>query len=220
MRPRRNPAGLTAVPGGPDNPAMTAWIEMVSDEDADGGLRARFDRVRAPDGSVANVMRVHSLRPATMIGHHALYMSVLHHDGNRLPGWFLEVVASYTSLLNDCGYSFTNHFANARHLIGDAARADAVEAALRADRPADAFAGKELALLDYARKLTVAPGNMVRADVERLRQQGADDGEVLEVNQVCCYFNYANRSLNGLGVTLRGDVIGYYAGPDEAAGRR
>lgn len=37
------------------------------------------------------------------------------------------------------------------------------------------------------------------------------DGEILEVNQICCYFNYVNRLLNGLGVTFDGGVIGFYA---------
>ena len=31
------------------------------------------------------------------------------------------------------------------------------------------------------------------------------------MNQIICYFNYANRLLNGLGVTMAGDVVGYYA---------
>ena len=30
------------------------------------------------------------------------------------------------------------------------------------------------------------------------------------MNQIVGYFNYANRLLNGLGVTTDGDVIGYY----------
>ena len=55
---------------------------------------------------------------------------------------------------------------------------------------------------------------MVEADIDRLRAAGADDGEILEVNQVCAYFNYSNRLLNGLGVSTDGDVIGYYAEED------
>ena len=43
---------------------------------------------------------------------------------------------------------------------------------------------------------------------------GCDDGEILEVNQVCAYFNYSNRLLNGLGVTTQGDVLGYYKEPE------
>ena len=44
---------------------------------------------------------------------------------------------------------------------------------------------------------------------------GADDGEILEVNQVCAYFNYSNRLLNGLGVTTDGDQVGYYEVEDD-----
>ena len=195
---------------------MTAWIRMLSEQDADAALKRMFDEVRTPHGTVDNVMRVHSLRPHTMEGHLALYKSVLHHPGNVLPLWFLEVVASYTSILNRCGYSLAHHLANARRLIADEARADAVAAALEAGRPEDAFDGKELALLDYAAKLTTAVGEMREADMRPLREAGCDDGEILEVNQVCAYFNYSNRLLNGLGVTTEGDTIGYYG--EDAAG--
>ena len=183
---------------------------MIADEDASPPLRRVFDHVRAPSGSLDNVMRIHSLRPHTMAGHYDFYMSVLHHPGNELPGWLLEVIASYVSILNDCAYSLTNHFANARHLIGDDAKADAVMAALQSDAPETYFSGAELAALRYARKLTRQPGEMSQTDVEAMREAGLQDGEILEINQVCGYFNYVNRLLNGLGVTLQGDTIGYY----------
>lgn len=189
---------------------MSAWIHMVSDEEADQLQKDMLDRARTPHGTVDNVMRVHGLRPKTMDGHVALYRSVLHNPDNTLPFWFLEVIASYTSIVNDCEYSLTHHFMNARRLIDDEARADAVFVALKAHRPEDAFDGKELALLRYAAKLTHSVGKMVKTDIDVLRQAGCEDGEILEVNQVCAYFNYSNRLLNGLGVTTDGDVIGYY----------
>ena len=195
---------------------MTAWIEMIADEKADEALRRVFDTARAPSGNLDNVMRVHSLRPHTMLGHLALYRSVLHHEGNSLPTWFLEVVGSYTAWLNLCDYSFTNHWTNARHLIGDEQRSDEIGAALKADRPEAAFEGKELALLRYTRKLTLSPQDMVEADVAALRAAGAEDGEILEVNQVCGYFNYVARCLNGLGVSLKGDIVGYYGFGEES----
>ncbi len=144
---------------------MTAWIKMIADDEADETLKPFFDRVRTPHGTVDNVMRAHSLRPHTMDGHVALYRSVLHNPDNTLPFWFLEVVASYVSILNNCDYSLSHHFTNARRLIGDDARADAVRAALDAHRPEDAFDGKELALLVYAGKLTTEVGAMAEADI-------------------------------------------------------
>ena len=105
---------------------MTAWIRMIPLEDATGTLAAAYAKVTTPHGTVDNVMKAHSLRPHTMEGHVALYRSVLHTPDNTLPFWFLEVIASYTSSLNQCLYSFTHHFTNARRLINDKARSDAL----------------------------------------------------------------------------------------------
>ena len=189
---------------------MSAWIHMVPLEQAQGPLAAAYEKVKTPHGTVDNVMKAHSLRPHTMEGHVALYRSVLHNPDNTLPFWFLEVVASYVSMLNRCDYSLTHHFANARRLMADAPRAQAVWDALQQKQPQRVFEGKELALLVYAGKLTTAVADMVKADIDALHAAGCDDGQILEVNQVCAYFNYSNRLLNGLGVTTQGDVIGYY----------
>ena len=189
---------------------MSAWIEMIPDEEATGLVKEMYEKVRTPHGTVDNVMRAHSLRPHTMEGHVVLYRSVLHNPANTLPLWFLEVVASYTSILNNCAYSLTHHFMNARRLLSDDARADAIYQALEDAAPERAFGGKERALLIYAGKLTSDVGNMVAADVGALRAAGCNDGEILEVNQVVAYFSYSNRLLNGLGVTTEGDVVGYY----------
>lgn len=190
---------------------MTAWIEMITDDSADADLADALAGARTPHGTVDNVLRVHSLRPNTMRGHMKLYKAALHDEANTIPMWLQEVVASYVSVLNDCAYSYANHWANARHLMEDDAKADAVEAALRGRAPEAALDGAALAMCRYAEKLTLRPAEMVQADVGGLRDAGLDDGQILEVNQIICYFNYVNRSINGLGVTTAGDIVGYYA---------
>jgi uncharacterized peroxidase-related enzyme len=185
------------------------WIRFIPYEDSDGYLRSLYDRVKGPQGQIDNVMKVHSLRPHTMEGHSALYKSVLHHTGNALPVWFLECLGIYTSLANACSYSVAHHFAGLSRLLKDQPRADAIFRSLSAGRPEDTFAGKELALLRYVRALTISPQTVRREDIDALRAAGANDGEVLEANQVCAYFNYSNRLLNGLGVTTAGDALGY-----------
>jgi uncharacterized peroxidase-related enzyme len=187
---------------------MSAWIRLIQVADAKGALRDLYDRLRGARSDIDNVMKVHSLRPHTMEGHWVLYKTVMHHSGNTLPGWFLETMAVYTGLCNECTYSVSHHFTGLCRLLEDEARANRIYAALAARRPEQVFAGKELALLHYVRKLTEGPQFMVAADVEALRAAGADDGEILEANQVCAYFNYSNRLLNGLGVTTDGEVLG------------
>jgi uncharacterized peroxidase-related enzyme len=189
---------------------MAAWIEMISDDDASQELLDVLALARTPHGTVDNVMRVHSLRPNTIRGHVVLYRSALHDDANTLPTRLQETVSSYVSHLNDCPYSFANHWKNSRHLIGDNTKANAIEAAIKSRSPEDALEGRELALMRYAEKLTLMPGDMVEADIAKLRAAGLDDGQILEANQIIGYFNYVNRCLNGLGVTTDGDVVGYY----------
>jgi len=189
---------------------MTAWISMITDEQADENLLDALQLARTPHGTVDNVMRVHSHRPNTMRGHVALYRAALHDESNCIPQWLQETISSYVSILNQCDYSLANHWSNARHLIGDNARADAIESALNRDKPEAVFDGRELALMRYAKKLTVSPAEMQEADVQELKAAGLDDGEILEANQIIGYFNYVNRLLNGLGVTTAGDTVGYY----------
>jgi uncharacterized peroxidase-related enzyme len=190
---------------------MSAWIKMISDEEADEELLDALSLSRTPHGTVDNVMRVHSLRPNTLRGHVILYRAALHDDSNTLPMWLQETISSYVSILNHCPYSLANHWANARHLIGDNLRADEIRSALENRSPSDVFEAAELALMQYAEVLTLRPSQVTELDVIKLRENGINDGEILEANQIICYFNYVNRSLNGLGVTTDNDVVGYYA---------
>ncbi|MDG2088019.1 MAG: peroxidase-related enzyme [Arenicellaceae bacterium] len=189
---------------------MSAWIKMIPEHEATGVLRELYDEAMTPHGTVDNVMKVHSLRPHTMHGHVTLYRSVLHHTDIKLPLWFLEVVASYVSIKNDCAYSLTHHFMNVRRLLDDEQRCDDILQCLHTGTPEVQFQDNYLALLRYAAKLTTDVATMNASDIEPLRSNGCTDGEILEVNQVTAYFNYSNRVLNGLGVTTEGDSIGFY----------
>ncbi len=185
-----------------------AWIRIVPYEESEGELRRIYDVVKGASGQIDNVVKVHSLRPHTLEGHYALYRSVLHHPANEMPPWFLESLGVYTSILNGCGYSAAHHAEGLRRALADDARFEKIHDALARDWPESAFSGKELALLGYAKKLTIAQQLLTKNDVDSLRKAGATDGEILEANQVVSYFNYANRVLNGLGVTTEGDVLG------------
>ena len=183
---------------------------MAPLEGAVGFLKEMYSKVMTPSGSVDNVMRVHSLRPQTMNGHYTLYKSVLHHEDISLPLWYLEAIAVYTSILNSCAYSLKHHYSNFEKLHGNTEWCQSLYRALEVGTPEKVLNGKELALMRYAGKLTKNPGTMIEEDVLTVRREGATDEEILEVNQVCAYFNYSNRTLNGLGVSTEGDAIGYY----------
>ena len=57
-------------------------------------------------------------------------------------------------------------------------------------------------MLDYAAKLTRAPGDMLESDVTALRHKGFSDRAILDIAQVVAYYAYVNRIADGLGVSL------------------
>ena len=188
----------------------TCWLAVISPDSASGLLKDIYEQVKSPSGQVDRVYQAQSLRPDTILGHDRLYRSTLHFEDPACPPWFLEAVAVYTSVLNRCPYAVEHHYANLKHLLGEPDRSTDILDAFQNDNLGAVFEGKELHLLIYVRKLTIAPGDLYRTDIDQLREQGAKDEEILEVNQVAASFNYSNRVINGLGVRLGGEQIGYY----------
>jgi uncharacterized peroxidase-related enzyme len=60
----------------------------------------------------------------------------------------------------------------------------------------------EYAMLEYAEKLTLSPSSMSEADVQKLRDAGWSDRDILDIVHVCAYFNFRVRVVDGLGLEL------------------
>ena len=58
------------------------------------------------------------------------------------------------------------------------------------------------AMPDFATKLRREPAAMRRADVERLREQGLTDEQILSATLMACLFNFMTRMADGLGVEV------------------
>ena len=189
-----------------------SWIKTVSYQQATGRLKKLYDRVKGPNNNVDNIMMLHSLRPHSMEGHMAIYKNVLHHSGNTLPKWFLETLGVYVSLLNNCDYCVEHHFQGLRRLLNDDSRAVSIRNAMQGEGFAGLLDERECIAMNYARALTLEPAQLGEQMVKDLRDGGFDDGEILEINQVCAYFNYANRTVLGLGASTEGDILGLSPG--------
>ncbi len=62
------------------------------------------------------------------------------------------------------------------------------------------------AILQYAERLTLNPGDMGPEHVQALREVGLDDRAIHDAAQVAAYFAYINRIADGLGVDLEPDM--------------
>ena len=186
-----------------------SWIKTIAYEKADSKLKALYDRVKGPNNNVDNIMMIHSLRPHSMEGHMAIYKYVLHHHDNTIDKWFLETLGVWVSTLNKCNYCVEHHFAGLKRLLNDDEKATQIRSAIDTNKIEEApLENCQKTAMEYARKLTHNPGSIREESVEKLRADGYTDGEILEINQVCAYFSYANRTVLGLGCSTKGDILG------------
>ncbi len=91
-----------------------------------------------------------------------------------------------------------HHGRGLRRLIKDDELVDAVERDWRTANLSD----KRTAMLSFAVKLTVTPGQMDDSDTDALRTAGFSDRDILDIVEVVSYYAYANRIADGLGIEL------------------
>ncbi|WP_435262255.1 carboxymuconolactone decarboxylase family protein [Tenacibaculum sp. nBUS_03] len=186
-----------------------SWIKIISFNEAQGKLKRLYSKVTGPNNNVDNIMLIHGLRPHTMVGHMALYKNVLHNSNNTLPKWYLETLGVYVSILNKCDYCIEHHFSGLKKLLKNDDTSDSIRKQLELNSFSSVVLDdKYISGLKYAEKLTLMPNTLIEEDINEMRMKGLTDGEILEINQVISYFNYANRTVLGLGVSTRGDVLG------------
>lgn len=183
------------------------WIKTIKYTEATGNLLKLYDQVKGPDNNVDNIMQAHSLRPHTMQAHMTVYKYVLHHPNNTIEKWFLECIGIYVSMLNHCNYCIEHHFTGLSRLLADQEKSDAIKQELLSGIHY-ILDDKQIIALDYAKTLTLYPSALNSEILNAMRELNWSDGEILEINQVAAYFNYANRTVLGLGVNTNGDDMG------------
>ena len=118
-----------------------------------------------------------------------------------------EAIAVTVSAANGCAYCVAHHTEALQRYEKDEAALTKVR-----EEPEQLANSRLRAMLQYARKLTIAPATMDEAQVAALRTAGLTDQEVLRINLVTAYFNFVNRIALGLGVSANAqEITGYGA---------
>lgn len=187
------------------------WIDTVSETDADAELHRIYDRVRGKNGQLDNLYRGFSLRAQTILPADDLYLAAMHSDSNTLPKWFSELLGTYVAILTGCDYAETHHGHNYRYLCdGREPDAESVLEHLRTGKLEGCGTNSEVAALTYVNKLVLTPESVCQQDVQRLKDAGWPDGEILEIVQVVAMFSYFVRVINGVGIALGDEKPGLY----------
>jgi alkylhydroperoxidase family enzyme len=81
-----------------------AWIEIIDEDEAGPDLRDLYESiVDAQTGRVDEILRIHSLHPAGLDAHNALYESTMR-STPTLRKTEREMIALLVSEINDCHY--------------------------------------------------------------------------------------------------------------------
>lgn len=172
-----------------------AWIKTIPEDKATGDLKRAYEAVTRTRGKVSNIMRAQSLNPNALRSFLELYVSLVF-GKSGLSRAEREMIATTISAHNGCDYCVTHHGEALRFYLKNG---DQLEAFSRGQQP-ESLPLRTKVLMNYALKLTLNPGSVVREDLEPLRTIGISDSEILDVILLTAYMNFVNRVAQGLGV--------------------
>lgn len=182
-----------------------ARIEIIHEDQAEGQLKEIYDNLMESRGKLANVHKIHSLNPDSLVAHMDLYMTLMFKK-SPLKRYQRELLGVITSKNNNCAYCVKHHVDALDFYWKDKTKSNAV---------ADNYKEVELSSVDqhfcaFAEGLTNEPHNPSHAKtINRLKQEGVSDRAILDATMIVAYFNFVNRIVLGLDVEEEIDTGGY-----------
>ena len=80
-----------------------AWINMIREDEAQGGLKEAYDKLMEPWGGVDNIMKIHSLNVPSLKSHFKFYATLMRGKSD-LSLIQREMIAVVVSATNQCHY--------------------------------------------------------------------------------------------------------------------
>jgi len=182
-----------------------AFIETIEENEAEGKLKEIYDNLIISRGKIAEIHKIQSLNPESIVNHMDLYMTIMF-GKSPLKRVQREMMAVVVSKGNNCEYCQTHHAEAVSHYWKD----DEKVSQLRKDYTKLELDTKNQLLCDFAWELTKNPGNETELTfIKPLKEAGFDDRAILDATLVIAYFNFVNRIVLGLGVRLEENAGGY-----------
>ena len=173
-----------------------AWIRTVPWQDASGTLKDAYDGQAQRLGEPTEYTQLGSLYPDMVMLRLQLYKTVEACPSGLSP-IERQLAALVTSALNETPHCASGLVIKLRELGLDTDFVQAVSADPRSARSGEA---RQDAIVAYAVKLTLTPGQVTEEDLQRLRAEGLADLDILDLNNMVAYYCYTNRVANGLGL--------------------
>lgn len=178
-------------------------IKVIQPEEAEGRLLEIYTDLITKRGKIAEVHKIQSLRPESIVKHIDLYLEIMF-SKSELSRAEREMMAVVVSVANRCYYCQIHH---AEALNNYWKNQEKVEM-LMVNYTAVNLSEKESALCEYAKRLTLFPAEDFGL-IEKLKTIGLTDSAILDATLVIAYFNFVNRMVLGLGVNIEENAGGY-----------
>lgn len=107
-----------------------------------------------------------------------------------------EMISVAVSMQNQCLYCLTAHGFAVRALLKDPVKGDRVTF----DYRRAGLGPRQLAMLEYAVKLTLTPSECSLEDIDELREHGFSDEDIWDIAEVASMFNFTNRMSSATGM--------------------
>ena len=169
-------------------PEVGSWFPVPDEAQLPDGLRGLFAKARERMGFVPNVFRAYSFRPERLSAWFAHYR-LLHEPTDGLDAADREMIAVVVSSANGCLYCLVAHGAALREALGDPVLGERISY----DWRRAGLDGRRAAICAYAEKLTLAPREVTRADLETLLDAGLTLEEAWDVAEIAAMYNLTNR---------------------------
>ena len=180
-------------------------IEIIQPEQASGPLKTIYDDIQQSRGKIAEVHKIQSLNPDSIVKHMELYMTVMF-GRSPLKRKQREMMAVVVSRANGCRYCQTHHAEAVNHYWKDQAKTEQ----LKEDYRKLDLSPSDRALCDYAWLLTKNPESAEQENITTpLAETGLSDRAILDATLVISYFNFVNRMVLALGVYLEEEPGGF-----------
>ena len=166
-----------------------------------GTYRTLIEEARASGAEYSKIWDLFAFQHDVTIHLGRFTHGVLRQPASISPG-LRELIAGYTSALNECGFCTRAHAAAAAVLLGDEAL---VESVLR-DPETAPLDQRDRVLLRFVAKMTRSLPQVGAADVAGLRDAGWDDEAIYYAITTCALFNFYNRWITATGVPEMSDA--------------
>ena len=177
-----------------------ALIEVIQPEEAEGELKQIYDDLIQSRGQIAEVHKIQSLNPKSIVNHMDLYMTLLY-GKSPIKRVIREMIAVVVSTANQCEYCQIHHLEAVNHYWKDNKKASQ----FKNDYLSVELSEVESLYCRYAKSHTLKPGDDKSEIINKLKDLKQSDRAILDATMIIGYFNFVNRIVAGLGVELESD---------------